>query len=103
MFPTGPSLERHPVWRCPVKRKVILNLAGAVLASAVIFSSETGIAQEGAAAPASTPAFGSGRRNFAPLVGENAKLVNLALVATPSTSFVSGDQTILAINDGANP
>ena len=46
---------------------------------------------------------GRGRGNLTPLVDDNAKLVNLALVATPSTSFVSGDQSIDAINDGANP
>ena len=34
---------------------------------------------------------------------ENAGLVNLAPVATPTTSYVSGDQTIHAINDGVNP
>ncbi len=67
-----------------MKRKFILDLASAALAGAVIFGSTAGVAQEGAAAPASTPAFVRGRRNVAPLIDENTKLVNLALVATPS-------------------
>ena len=84
-------------------RNFVLDLASAVLAGAVMFGSETGVAQDNAAAPASKPAFVRGRGNLAPLVDENAELVNLAVVATPSTSFVSGDQTIFAINNGANP
>jgi uncharacterized protein len=42
----------------------------------------------------------AGRKGNAPPVDENSKLPNLALVATPTTSYVSGDQSIAAINDG---
>ncbi len=86
-----------------MKRKFILDLACMTLAGAVMFGSETGLAQESGGVPASKPASVRGRGSFAPLVDEDAELVNLALVATPSTSYVSGDQTISAINDGANP
>ena len=67
---------------------------------------ESGAAAGASANPATTPPAtgrGRGRGNLPPLVDDNAKLTNLALVAVPSTSYVSGDQTINAINDGAYP
>jgi DUF1680 family protein len=60
---------------------------------AILFSSSVLAIAQDAAAPPPRP-----NRNALP--DENAGLVNLALVATPSTSNVSGDQTIDAINDG---
>ena len=53
-----------------------------------------------AAAPAVVRGRGRGR---VPFVDANAGLTNLAIVATPSTSFVSGNETVGAINDGAFP
>jgi DUF1680 family protein len=41
-----------------------------------------------------------GQEASAPPSSSSPKEINLALVATPSTSFVSGDQSIDAINDG---
>jgi DUF1680 family protein len=86
-----------------MKWKFLFDLAGAALAGAVVFSSEAVVAQENAGVPPSKPAVVRGRGNRAPLVDENAELANLAVVAIPSTSFVSGDQTIFAINNGADP
>jgi DUF1680 family protein len=63
------------------------------MAVTLLFVSQIAVAQNG----------GFRGRNLPRLVDDNAELVNLALVATPTTSFVSGDQTILAINDGADP
>src|SRR5438067_9120187 len=39
----------------------------------------------------------------APATGEAAAGVNLAAVATPSASYVSGDTTPAALNDGVDP
>jgi uncharacterized protein len=100
-----------------VKKPCCRALACLCLAGGLIFADHLAVAQEGdtpapppgtgsITAPAAAPAQGTGRRgrgNQAPLPDENAGLVNLAPVATPTTSYVSGDQTILAINDGANP
>jgi len=84
-----------------VKGSTIRVAGGTVMAAGVIFiaamfgrhllSEQTALAQDG------------GRGRLPPLEDSNVDLVNLALVATPSTSYVSGDQNILAINDGANP
>src|SRR6185503_18686753 len=88
-------------------------LAASLLTSAVIgamqitYGQGTPATGPAATAPAATQqARGAGRRgraNQPPLADENSSLANLALVASVGTSFVSGDQTILAINDGQNP
>src|SRR5690349_1444544 len=56
-------------------------------------------AAPGTAAPAGRGGRG-GRGAGAPFVDANANLTNLAMAAKASTSYVSGDQTIDALNDG---
>ncbi len=73
-------------------KKIPLRLASC-LAIVLLFSWERAVAQNG----------GFRGRNLPRLVDDNAELVNLALVATPTASFTSGDTTISAINDGENP
>ena len=100
-----------------MKKSSIVALASIVLAGVVIFADRFAFAQEGdtpapppgtgsTTAPAAAPQAGTGRRgrgNAARIPDDNAGLVNLAPVATPTTSYVSGDQSIAAINDGMNP
>ena len=100
-----------------MKKPSIVVLASIVLAGVVIFADHfavcSGRRHSSAAAghrldyrPGRRTAAGAGRRgrgNAARIPDENAGLVNLAPVATPTTSYVSGDQTIAAINDGVNP
>ncbi|HZZ27673.1 MAG TPA: beta-L-arabinofuranosidase domain-containing protein [Pirellulales bacterium] len=87
-----------------MKMRVIKWPASALLAAGMllagwaiarqVFMEQAAQAQDGG---------GRNRNGLPPLIDPNTDLVNLAPVAVPSTSFASGDQTILAINDGVNP
>lgn len=90
-------------------------LAGAVLSTVHVFGQAAGTTppatQPGAGENTSQAGGGTGSGVVAPAQGRgrgrggipdpNAGLTNLALVATPTASFVSGDTTVTAINDGA--
>ena len=83
-----------------MRQKSIL-LASALLTMATV--SALWARAPGAPAPGTAPAAAAGRGGRAgrgTFNDPNATLVNLALVAQASTSYVSGDQTITAINDG---
>ncbi len=104
-----------------MKKILVVALAGIAFSTVAICTFHALRAQEGdtpapppgtgsitaPAAQATPQAQNAGRRGrgrgAVQIPDENAGLVNLAPVATPTTSYVSGDQTINAINDGVNP
>ncbi len=92
--------------RFPQSRAIALATAAFVAGAAVFSLQSFGQAGGGTgdgAAPGTggvAPGRGGRGRGFQALVDPNANLTNLATVASASTSFVSGDQTIDAINDG---
>ena len=107
------SLSRH---RAPILAAAAF-LAGAAVFSLQSFGQAGGGTGNGAPSrrctggrrhqqwrpPGAAPAGGRGGARGAAsraLTDPNADLVNLALVAQSSTSFVSGDQTLDAVNDG---
>src|SRR5262249_46300854 len=90
---SGNSINSQSRWS--IKKSWLRAAVIAVpVVAGVLLGTHALIGQDGGGRP---------RNNRPPLVDENGDRLNLATIATPTTSFVSGDQTILAINDGANP
>ncbi|HVT83104.1 MAG TPA: beta-L-arabinofuranosidase domain-containing protein [Phycisphaerae bacterium] len=93
----------------PVSRNRAVVLAAAVFMAGVGISAVQTFGQAGGgtgdgAAPGTAAPGGrggrGGRGGNVPFVDANANLTNLAMAAKASTSYVSGDQTIDALNDG---
>jgi DUF1680 family protein len=78
-----------------MNRRLSLRLVLVLVAGVVVVSAGMTLAQENAAAGA--------RRGRGMAIPEPPTGVNLAVVAVPSASNVSGDTTLGALNDGFNP
>lgn len=87
------------------KKHAFVLAAAAFMAGVAIFSIQSfgqagGGTGSGADPAATAPGGRGGRGGRGNIPDPNAQLTNLALAGTPSTSYVSGDTTLDALNDG---